>query len=246
MISKTLLRVLGLSLIAALGLMAFGASSTSAEDLTLGSLIKGKALVSGSQVLATNAPFAGTFGLIQILVVAIDIEIHCEKGTVTEGKILNGPTGEALAVILFEKCKVYEWNGTMLGGELPCFISNGGANRHITFKTVLLVVTHRDVGGVTRLHILAEPDPVGTMFAEVKYEAGMGCPLLLTQKIQGTNVFDVTQPHQITQTLTSGLEGLQKLFGAGMVYGINAATLHSQGSLALTGVAHTGLTWGFI
>ncbi|HXS33588.1 MAG TPA: hypothetical protein VN758_07450 [Solirubrobacterales bacterium] len=243
MLSKNLIKALGLSLMAALGLLAFTATGASAANLTPATHVHGKILVLGSEHLL--ATFSGHIALGQLLIPTLGVEIHCALGSIT-GQILSGLKGEALATVLFEDCKVYEWNGTTLGAQLPCNISNGGANHHITAKAILLVVTHEGV-----LYIVAEPDvaeplKAGEPFTEIKYESGKGCPIPLTQKVTGTYAFEFSQPHTVSHTLTPGNAALQTLLGTGISYGVSAATLDpGAATIVLSGI-HLGCTWGII
>ncbi|HXS33589.1 MAG TPA: hypothetical protein VN758_07455 [Solirubrobacterales bacterium] len=243
--SKNLIKALGLSLMAALGLFAFTATGASAANLTPATHVHGKILVLGSEHLLAN--FTGHAALGQLLVPTLGVEIHCKLASI-EGVLLSGLKGEALATVLFEDCKVYEWNGTTLGGQLPCNISNGGANHHITAKAILLVVTHEG-----KLYIVAEPDvaeplKAGEPFVEIKYESGKGCPIPLSQKVTGSYAFEITGLlHPITTlNITPGNAALQTLLGTGLFYGVSAATLDpGAATIALSGI-HLGCTWGII
>lgn len=239
--SKYIFKAIGLSLMAALGLMAFIASSASAENLTLASLKHGTILVLGNE--DTKAEVSGTLGLGQLLVPSLGVEIHCEKGSVVSASLINPLGGEALGSFLFENCKLFpiDLTGKLTSTEpLPCVISNGGANHHITATVTILVITHEGV-----LYLVADPDPLTSPFTEIKYESGKGCPIPLTQKITGTYAFEVTQAHEKVLTITAGLKPLQELLGTKLLYGTNEGIIHGSGTAFLIG-ASKECTWGVV
>ncbi len=233
---KHVLRTLGLSLMAALGLVALFASTASAADLTVP--IHGKLLVLGSEDL--TAGVTGKLGLGQLLVAGLSIEIHCVKGTVVSASITEPLLGEGLGIFLFEECKVYPINpatGVLTSAEpLACNIINGGENRHITAIAKIRVVQHEGVK-----YLLAELEKE----IEIEFKSGEGCPIPLKPKIKGTYAFEVTQAHQEVLTITAGLEPLQKLLGDKLLYGTNVGIIHGTGTAQLTGV-HEKCTWGVV
>ncbi|HXS32179.1 MAG TPA: hypothetical protein VN758_00220 [Solirubrobacterales bacterium] len=236
--NKQIFRVLGLSLVAALGLAAFTAVGAQAANLAG---TRGKFLVLGSTTL--NAGVTGSGGLFQILVTGLKIEIHCISFSVTSGFPTNPEKGEALATFLWEKCQVFPINasGELTSKEpLPCIISNGGANHDVTAVSLILVITHEGV-----LYLLIEPDPPSTFLAEIKYESGKGCPIPLAVEVKKSYAFEVTQAHEKVLAITAGLEALQELLLDELSYGASRAILHGSGTLSLTG-AHLGCTWGVV
>ncbi len=237
---KHVLKALVLALTAALGLMAFVASSASAANLTTATLVHGKILVLNLTNL--NASVTGTLPLGRLLVPSLNIEIHCASGLVAEASLTNPEGGEALGKFLFENCEVFGINSKLeLTELLPCTISNGGVNHHITATATILVVTHEGV-----LYLVADPDPLTGPFATIEYEKGTGCPIPLKQEIKGTYAFTVTQEHLKVLSISPGNAALQTLLGTGLLYGINAASIDSAaGTATLTG-AHKECTWGVV
>ncbi len=233
---KHIFRTLTLSLMAALGVMAFTAAGASAADLT--TPIHGKLLVLGFEDL--KATLTGTIGLSRLLVSALSIEIHCFKGTVVSASITEPLLGEALGTFLFEECQVFPINpatGELTAPEaLLCLIINGGINRHITAIAKIRVVKHEDIK-----YLLAELEKE----IEIEFKSGEGCPIPLKQKIKGTYAFEVTQFHQEILVITAGLEPLQKLLGDKLLYGTNVGIIHGTGTAQLTGV-HEKCTWGVV
>jgi len=240
---KHLLRVLGLSLLAAVGLMAFATAGAQAAEFR----------ILGSAALATGATFGGSqIGTGTLKVPTLNIEIVCQKLSVLEGKILSGPAGTALGKILFEECVVWSIkSGTLeLIEKLPCQILDisGGSGKvgHITATANLQVFLH--INGKT--FILASKDGENRPFAIANYTSGTGCPIPLKQEITGNTVFKL-----VTGDLTGGgaeavelevesNEAIPALFPADVLkYGVNTAFVISKDKLFLTG-AHKGCTWG--
>ncbi len=233
---KHVLRILGL----VLGLMAFVASSASAANLTTATLVHGKILVLNLTNL--KAGVTGTLPLSRLLVPSLNIEIHCDSGSVVEGSLTNPEGGEALGKFLFENCEVFGINSKLeLTELLPCNISNGGANAHITATATILVVTHEGV-----LYLVADPDPLTGPFATIEYEKGTGCPIPLKQEVKGTFAFTVTEEHLKVLSISSGIAALQALLGTGLLYGINAATLDITAATATLTGTHKECTWGVV
>jgi hypothetical protein len=93
------LKVLGLSLLTALGLMAVTAGVAQAaefihEDMTFSSLN------------ITSEQVEGSIGAGELLVPGLGLKIHCESGHVKNAKVYLG--GKAEASVLFLGCKVLE------------------------------------------------------------------------------------------------------------------------------------------
>lgn len=94
---KHALRLLGLSLLVVLGLMAMGASAAQAEMTEL--LVEGKTLAELTEVemsLEINEPGG--------LLTKSGVEIHCEKGKGTANVKATGTTVEGKATGLFSNC----------------------------------------------------------------------------------------------------------------------------------------------
>jgi len=239
---KHLLRVLGLSLLAAVGLMAFAAAGAQAAPETR---------ILGSSALAINETVGGSqIGTGALKVPALSVEIVCNTLSVTEGKILEPSL--ALGKILFEGCVVWSIEKVTLKliEVLPCQIldsKNGNKIGHITAAAFLKVFLHTD----GRTYLLASPDPAGSAFAVVNYTSGTGCPIPLKQEVTGNTVFkvvtgDLTVGPEVLEPEIENNEAIAKLFPADVLkYGINEAFVINKALLKLTG-AHKGCKWGVL
>jgi hypothetical protein len=243
---KHMLRALGLSLIAALGLMAFSAANA---------LAAGEILVEGSAALATGRTATGKQeGEGTLKVPALNIEIVCKKLTAGAGtKIISGPLGTLLAEVLYEECVVWSIKKESL--ELievltTCQILASGATKtkgDITAVGTGSVVLHN----INEVYLLAEGETVGGVkqpFATVEFTKGIGCPLATPVKIIGSAVFkhitgNLNTGAAVVEPLIESSEAIQKLLGDKLLYGVNEAFIKGSALLALTGT-HAGLKWG--
>jgi len=191
---KHMLRALGLSLIAALGLMGLTAGGAQAEALKG---VAGKIKVLGVDAAAGTTITGEQEGQGTLLIPALNTEIVCDKFKVLEGKVLSGSKGEALAELLYEECAYWATKGVNqeLTTKLPCEILEEGtkAKGAILAKAKLLVVLHEVSAGVSDTYILASADnetEIGTI-ASISVTTPSDCPLPKLVEV-GTVVFKVT------------------------------------------------------
>jgi hypothetical protein len=228
---KHITKILGLSLMAALGLMAFTAVGAQAE-------VSAKVLVLHAE-LEASVTATGLLG--RLLVPALKLEIHCEKSTVPSGTVLKD--GIIHIVVLFELClKIFKYNTTTgaLEEELSaCLISNGGEKHHITATFLLRALLHKGV-----VYGIAEGTGEEKLFTEVKFKecAVTGAAV----KIKGTYGLEVTQGEQVELLLTPGSSALQTLLGTALKFGANPAFIDEGVAHATLTGAHLGCKWGAV
>jgi hypothetical protein len=231
---KHSIKILGLSLMAALGLTAFVAVGAQAETAA-------PILVLGGTTLAASV--GGTVLLGRFLVPALRIEIHCEKGTLT-GTVSSG---QALVEILYEEClKIFKYNVTTgaLEEELSaCLIETTGLTaHHIKIYALILGLLHKGT-----VYAIAHGDLPEDVLAKIEFK---NCPFIGSAiKIKGLYAFQMTQGQAQNILLTPGNAALQELLVPAanrLKFGPNPAFLdEGQAHVALTG-AHTGCIWGAI
>jgi hypothetical protein len=224
------LKVLGLSLMAMLGLMAFAAVGAQAQELPGASSLGLYLINLGNALLATAT--GAQVGVGKLLVEGRGIEIGCDTAHVVEGKIDSAT--DALAKLEFLKCKTYEF-GTLALIE-SCVIkggtvANGGT---VLAKALLLPILH---GGVN--YVLAEPQE-GTNFATVSYEPGIGCVLPLNNPVSGSVS---AQVHEgvVAKLLLS--PAIQLLTGDKLLFGTFPSYIDAEATVELTG-SHSGQKLG--
>jgi hypothetical protein len=245
---KHMLRALGLSLIAALGLMAFSAANA---------LAAGEILVEGSAALATGRTVGGEKdGTVEntLKVPALSIEIVCKDFSVN-GTVLSGPAGTALAEVLYKECVVWSIKKETLEliEELKtCEILASGATKtkgDITALGIGGVLLHTGI----ETYLLAEGETVGGVkqpFAIVEFTKGIGCPLSTPVKVTGSAVFKVVTGNvnvggdgPQVKPLLEASEAITALLGDKLLYGINPAFIKGAGKVFLTNT-DVGLKWG--
>jgi hypothetical protein len=166
--------LLGLLVVAALGVMAFAAS---AQALTPKYLIAKVAVPEALKATVTGALEAGTVGT--LLIPALNSEINCTAFKVQEGLIDTGT--DAKGKLLYENCTVAAISPLE---ALPCHIvvnheigEKADKRLHITATALILPAELTD--NVTPA-LLAE-----NIEAKVLMEEGTGCPLPKTTLIKG-------------------------------------------------------------
>jgi len=168
--SKHWLRAFGLSIMAALGLMAFTAAAAQAGNglFTVGgSAAAGQSITGEIKVLG------------ELLVPARNLKIVCHKG-----QILSATLGHKVGLgnVKFEECLVLDLEGNPISG---CEVTNG---KTITTLAQVLAVLGKD----GNLYALFEPDVGATsleltaLFTNVTFEPGKGCVLPLTNPVRGS------------------------------------------------------------
>lgn len=249
--SKHALKTLGLSLMMALGLMAFAVGSAQAENLTPASRIHGKILILGKELKATVTGVAETTGV--LLVPSLGIEISCPTFTVIEG-VVNGTAaiGHGVGVVLFEGCQVFPIEKVLPFNltskePLPCLPLDSvtGKDGHIRAQALLLVALHEN-----KDYLIAEPLNLAGPLSTIKFSEKTGCPIPLKQEVTGEIAFLINTGDlhnggvAVKQILISGGDHklLQELFGIKLLYGINEAFIDGSANLSLTG-EHKECTW---
>jgi hypothetical protein len=219
------LKVLGLSLLAALGLMAFGVSGASAS---------GSFLIEG-----LGAPWEATItgageNLLEsrFIVLPLNIEIFCHLATAT-GTIKN--TGHGHATLTFSECLTVGIDSNVvhtLKGSVCTLEEN------IIAKVLALVFLHTNGAP----YILLSPLD-GLTFAEVGGE-----PCIPGAKIKGSQVLSISNSggDDVTKLISTKIANYSTLFPSdSLKYGINAATLTADANVSLSG-AHVGRKWGAV
>lgn len=239
--------LLGVLAIAALGVAAFAAT---AQALTPKFLVGKKAVVAG-----LNAVLEGVqIGRETLSVPTLNLEINCEKVSVSEGLIVSGT--EAKGGLVFEECTMLELKAPL--EELPCNIKN----KKIPGKGTVIPAELKN----------GEPAIlVSKGEALIGIESGTGCPLPLDNIVTGdlcvkieTNdtVKPVGSTSQVIQAecrARSSLGGpeisgtpaeIEKLEKEGKAfldeekYGTQLSFVTGKGEVFLSGEIHKGLTLG--
>jgi hypothetical protein len=228
--SKLPIRAFGLTVMAALGLMAFTAVAAQAENLTDGGkaglfqILENSALVKGATLTGKSE------GHIRILEPGRNLTILCGKLDFLEGKFLSDQ--EALVVILYLECVALIFSNET--EKVPgCNLVGGD------ITTVLRALAKKHEG---KSYILLEGDP--TTIGTIEYESGKGCPLPLKNTVLGSVVGEVktVEGGQLLQFN----EAIQKLFpGDKINYGTFELILDASIVLELTGT-HAGCSWAII
>lgn len=236
-----MLRISGLLLIAALGLMMFAAEGVLAEELkgTPGEIrIAGAPAKSGQPVRGEQVG-GGT-----LLIPALNTEIVCQKANILSGSTLS--SSSVLSEILYQECVYWGTKKVLhegvellvLTAKLPCEILEEGttASGSIFAKVKLLVVLHESLSKVKDTYVLVEPDELSSI-AGVLTTTPSECPLPKLVTISGSTVFQVTlgdlilnQPEELYVLLKSD-KTIAKLFSDKLLFGTNEA--HVDGSALL-------------
>jgi hypothetical protein len=248
---KHMLRTLGLSLIAALGLVAFSAANALAAPEPGQVLVEGSTTLANERTVGAKQEGEGT-----LLVPGLNIEIVCQKlAAGTNTKVISGSAGTALAEILYQECVVWSTEGSpqkLIEILKSCQILASGVTKTVGDITATGVgkVLLKEKGS-TETYLLAEGETVGGVvqpFATVEFTKGIGCPLATPVKITGTAAFKVgagnlnTSP-EVVEPLVESSGAIQKALGGVLKYGINEAFIDGSALLKLTG-SHEGLKWG--
>jgi len=245
---KHMLRALGLSLLAALGLMAFTAAGAQAEALKG---VAGKIKVLGVDAVGPITVLGEQEKLGTLLVPGLKFEIVCEKVDVLEGKIISGAKGEGLAELLYLECVTWNLGLTV---KLPCELLEDAspfAAGSILAKVKLLVVLHEVSAGVSDTYILATADnekEEGAL-ASILYSTPSECPLPKLTEVKGSVVFKVTlgdlslkQPEELYVLATASQElSSSGLFTDKLFYGVNEAFIDGSALLWLASDCNWGL-----
>jgi hypothetical protein len=239
---RHVLKALGVSLTATLGLMAFFASGAQAENLSSGG-VAGKFKVLGSEALATEVPIVGAVLASKLLIASKNAYIECIGGTIKAGsKIKN--SSEALAVVLFEGCATFE-DKTKAVIAACDILGEPTSTGKIEAIGVALPKLHEG-----ELYVLFEPEPERS-FATIKF--GEECGIGVKVNISGSFVGKVDNGNEASDHLISFTEAIQKLFqfngvGDKILYGSAEAFVEGVVHLSLGGEnpAHKGKNWSVV
>ena len=254
--SKHVLRTLGVSLLAALGLMAFAVASVQAANLKPSEHVHGEILILGKKLQAT-ATGAGE-GEGRLLVASLGIEITCPDFEVIEGLVnQTAAKGHGTADVLFLGCQVYAiektapfnlTSKTVPPETLPCLPLDSvtAKDGHIRAKALLLVVLHEN-----KDYLIAEAVNLTGPLAKIVFSPGTGCPIPLKPEVSGEVAFEIntgdkhTGLEVVEPLITGGSKTVQELLGVKLLYGVNESFIDGSAKLKLTG-AHLGCIWGVL
>ena len=251
--SKHVLRVLGLSLMAALGLMAVAASGAQAANLTPAEWKHGKILILGKVLHASVTGNAET--PLSLLVPSLGIEITCNNLDVTSGLVnFTAAEGHGEATLLFLECKVFPIEKVLpfkltSSEPLPCLPldSVNGEDGSIHIKALVLVVLHEG-----KDYLVFEDPGLVPPISKIVFSPGTGCPIPLKPEVKGQIPFLVETGDlhnagvEVTKILIKGDgHSLPPLLGTKLLYGANEAFADGSANLELSG-EHKGCKWGVL
>jgi hypothetical protein len=216
------LKALGVSLLAALGLMGFIATEVQAA---------GTVTIAG-----LSSPFETPISMVlentlnsRYWILKLNLEISCHKGSGT-GALTS--SGHGKVTIRLEECLA---QGVTSGGVLtgsPCTME-----RNIEAKVLALVLLH---GTENKPYILFSPAENETFALILEYT----CPLPEHALIKGAFVASIANPAQAVGSKLISTKGTLTLFtGDKMFYGANEAHLDLDAVVGLSGENHIGLAW---
>ena len=233
--------LLGLLVVAALGVMAF---ASAAQALTPGYLIGKKAVAAG-----LNAKVGGEIegvGLLEIP--ALNAEVNCTSFEVLEGVISTGT--DAKGELLYKGCTVLVLStGEEAAGCEVVTADAGSVQKHVT-ASALILPTELANGTMA---ILAE-----SIAATILTKPEQGCLLPTTTKLKGEVCFKIAAGNDTTEPLVessltiqteclerTALEGatIGKGFKDKLLFGAQEAFIKGSAKLFLTG-EHKNLTLG--
>ena len=217
--SKVGLKVLGLALIAALGLMAFGAVAAQAENLTDGGkaalfeILKSGALVGGETFTGELENWTDGLKHGFLLVPTLNLSILCGNLLVEKGEFLNDK--EALASIKFSECISYEFSPPKNQLTVCNIIDPASGEPGVILSSGIVLPTKHE----GKSYLLFHPH-TGFAFATVTFEKGKECPLTLSNPVKGLFDAELAQQDAVVHLLTSNeviqtllLEGVKLLYG---------------------------------
>jgi hypothetical protein len=226
---KHALRALGLSFLAAMGLMAFMAAGAQATAWDVNGTLLGDSLlpeVGGNLRTGVEALLLTTTGAGQPLV------IHCKKFTITAGNLHKT---DATGTLQYDNSTCL----TLINGvnQKNCGHETGGINI-LPIKALILPVLHSG-----EVYLLVEPQS-GETITQIHY--GALCSLPLTS-LKGTEAYECEDGNlklsscevsRVTQFIKPIAN--QGLLGDALKYGNNPASLDGEAEIFLKG-AHAGL-----
>ncbi len=217
------LRALGVSMLAALGLMAFAASGAQASGQVLVLNPEKTALLTGFGNFALSGVGLNLLTN-KLLILTLNMEIFCHEAKVATASITETGTGKA--TIEFKVCLAQGVSGGALTGAV-CTIPN------ITAKTKALIILHSGNTALTEAqhgtgtgapYILFTPEDLAT-FATITNNTE--CALPETAKVKGCLVASVDNLNYAAFHNISSI-GTLTLFGCKLLYGANEAHLDAE------------------
>jgi hypothetical protein len=265
------LKVLGLVLMAAIGLMAFSATAALAVNLELGDTFysgaKGEFLINSGTLsptsLTTQAINGKQIGSSKLLVLAKSAEIVCAKGEAT-GAVANEyenfkipameAGGHGSATLVFKECKVEAINsttGALTGTTLTNCIPNFGTTPgEITANTLILVKKHEEatyllfVPKVTSKATAEANEALTSAFTSINF--GPLCVLPSPSKVTGSLVTkapaaDAVKPKLAIDSFSAAGKAEQALLGAKLKFNASEAFVQAEWEVELVG---KNVPWG--
>lgn len=262
------LRIMGLALMAAAGLMAFSASIALAVNLNLGDeFYSGEAAVglinSGTEFptgLTTQEAKGMQIGSARLLIPGKGVEIVCAKGELTSavggneyenfktGTMNKGGYGKGTARA--KECTVQEINaeGKLTGKELKSCVPNGTGE--VTAQGLGLVKRHEGltygilVPLVTSKATAEANEALTSSFTTITF--GELCSLPPIVKITGSvgeaaPTTDAIKPKRSADTFSAAGKAIQTLLGTKLKFGANEAFVQGEGEAELVG---KNVPWG--
>lgn len=237
------LKVLGLALLSALGMMAFIAAGAQAQTHTelltahtnhnkAGGTLNPSPLASpatntpGTFLVNLGAALLATVSVAQVgegvlLVAGRSLEIRCTTLTLNEGKINTSTDASGKAT--FTGCKSFDHK--TLTELKECLLKT---LETIEAKALVLPILH---GGENFL--LFEPQGAEP-FTTVSYKPGIGCTLPLNNPVTGAVVALVEELDAVVQTILFS-EGIQLLTGDVLSFGASPSYITAKGTVQLSG-----------
>jgi hypothetical protein len=227
---KHVLRALGLSFLAALGLMAFMAVGAQASVWDVNGTLVSEALL--PQV---DGKLKGEGLLLTVTGEGKNhIIIHCKALSVTAG---NLHLKDATATLQYDNSTCL----TLLNGVNQPNCSHTEGIIILPVKALILTILHTD----KKVYLLAEPQPGQTNFTQIHYGPKCALPLV---SIKGNVAFECEDGNLVERSCeVAAVKQLirpalsQSLFGDELIYGANKATLEGEAEVFLKGGNHAGL-----
>jgi hypothetical protein len=221
------LRVIGLCLMAVLGLMAFSAVGAQAAEF----LVNKKPIVK-PLLPEIQAEIDTLNTLLTKLSGGQTIDIDCLEVKVDTG--LLHENGDGLGTILFSNCST-KVNGTLTPGCKPL-------GEPIIATALALVILHKDLLGNEEPYILFEPQ-TGTTFTTLKFKEET-CIIPPEVPITGSAVFKDCKLELLEEKVTHLFEEVQldPSLGDGLFFGKQKAFIDGSTNWFLIG-EHKGMTW---
>jgi uncharacterized cupredoxin-like copper-binding protein len=227
-------RAFGLSMLAALSLMAAFAVSAQATTDAGAYFLKNKSGVEVPFLLATVTGKLETGTTALLLSPGRNLTIHCSGLVVNSGALET--TTLAHGEVTFSSCTVKAHKGE----EIECTV-----DQPIVAKAEIKPNLHLEKEKTTKLFVTAEPlENLATgIFTKITLK-GAFCPIAATYNITGKVSAEVTANDAVVNLITA-TEAFSKLVGDTLRFGAFEAFLIGKAELELTG-AHVGFKFGVV